>query len=206
MVSAVHVAVGAGLAGLGVAGFIFLRSREEDGSGGGAGAPADNVGREAYSLARVIASEAGGEPAAVRVAVAWGTINEARTRARHGTSIRGWVFDGTVTNLVQFPDGMYGPQNRGAYCSTARAPSQADSDLALDILEGRIADPTGGAQQYDSPNVQRALAAKGVKGYVHPDGTPVTPEEVAERRRRDGNALVLIAGVDPDRFRMWRRA
>lgn len=207
-VGAVHIVVGAGLAGLAGVGIVLMRSREEgaDGGGGGDGAGASPSDLELESLARVIASEAGGEPYAIKVAVAWGTWNEARTRARHGTRIRGWVFDGTITNLVQFPDGQYGPQNRGAYCSTARAPTDEHRQIAAGVLAGSIGDPGWGAQQYDSPSAQRELAARGVKGYVHDDGSPVTPEEVAARRVRDGNALVVLPGVDPDRFRMWRRA
>lgn len=198
--TAVHVVVGAGALGLAGAAFLILRSREDEG-GAAAGAPSTSAtDREVEALARVIASEAGGEPWAVQVAVAFGTINEARTRARHGTSIRGWAFDGTVHNLVTYPDGQYGPQNRGAYCSTARAASAANTSLAADVIAGRVPDLTQGAQQYDSPQAQRALLARGTPGYTK------TPEEVADARIASGNALVLIPGVPEERFRMWRRA
>jgi spore germination cell wall hydrolase CwlJ-like protein len=140
---------------------------------------------DAEALARVIASEAGGEPQAIQTAVAFATRNAAR---KLGTS---------VTMLVKTPGNTYGPQSRGSYASTARAPNAAHRALAKRILSGAVPDNSQGAVQYDSPKAQRALLAKKAKGYKD------TPEQVAARRRKAGKRLVLLPGIPEDRFRMW---
>jgi spore germination cell wall hydrolase CwlJ-like protein len=140
---------------------------------------------DAEALARVIASEAGGEPRDIQIAVAHATRNAAR---KLGTS---------VTSLVKTPGNTYGPQSRGSYASTARAPNAAHRTLANQVLSNAVADNTQGAVQYDSPKAQRALLAKKAKGYTK------TPEQVAADRRKAGKRLVLLPGIPEDRFRMW---
>ncbi|HXD98221.1 MAG TPA: hypothetical protein VN646_16855 [Candidatus Acidoferrum sp.] len=184
---------------MGVAAYLVFRSQSESaddsgGGGGGAGAPDD---RELEALARVIQSEAGGEPWPIQVAVAWATKNEARREGR------------SILALVTRPTGGWSHQGGAGgnyYCTTAVAPGSAATELARQIQAGELPDPTHGAVQYDSPKAQRDAARRGLKRYLHADGTPITPEEVAEDRRRDGKELVLLPGIPEERFRMWRRA
>jgi hypothetical protein len=153
--------------------------------------------RDGYSLARVIQSEEGSAREGVRRGVAWATRNEAFNRGVSITALVLYAKD-PATN------GKYGSQNEGRYCSTANEPTKANRALAESVLaQPRSADPTGGAVQYDSPKAQRYLARKKIKGYVRADGSPVTPEDVAAKRRAAGKRLVLIDGVPEEEFRMW---
>lgn len=144
--------------------------------------------RDVTALARVIASEAGGEPRIVQIAVGWAVRNEA---GRRGVS---------VSRLVTGSSGEYGSQNDGGhtYVSSARLPTPEQQDLAAAILAGAIDDPTGGATNFDSPRAQRAALARGLSGYKR------TPEEVATARRRNGMELVLLEAIPEERFRLWR--
>lgn len=145
--------------------------------------------RDVTALARVIASEADGEPEIIQVAVGWAVVNEARRRGRS-------VFD------VVAPGGDYGRQNDGghSYVSSARLPTPAEQDLAAGILGGSVEDPTAGATNFDSPRAQRAAIARGVGGYKK------TPEEVARIRIANGMEMVLLPGIPEERFRLWRYA
>lgn len=166
--------------------------------------PAKSHPEDNETLARVIASEAGGEPVNIQTAVAYATMNAARKK---GTS---------VTALVKFPDGKYGSQNRyivvqrknpktgkmepkkvGAYCASGKPALPQHRSLAAKVIARTVPDVTRGAVQYDSPQAQRKLLAKKVKGYR------LTPEEVAVKRRKAGRSLVLLPGVSEERFRMW---
>lgn len=152
------------------------------------------------SLARVIASEAGGEPEAIQIAVAYASMNAA---SKLKTSL---------TALVKYPDGKYGPQTRGisvkdpktgktkwkqAYCASGKDPLPRHRTLAAKVYNRKVSDPTRGAVQYDSPQAQRKLLAMKKPGYKK------TPEDVAAARRKAGKTLVLLPGVPEDRFRMW---
>lgn len=141
-----------------------------------------------YSLARLMASEAGGQPEAVKVAVAWAAKNEA---ARRGI---------TVADLLLGAEKKYARQTvKGRYASTGQPPTAADVTLANRVAAGLVPDPTGGATNWDSPRVQDRLLASGTRGYRK------TSAEVAAARRAEGFTLVTLPGVDPTVIRFWRR-
>ncbi len=136
-----------------------------------------------FTLATVLASEAGGLHPLAKVAIAHAVKNMARKR---GIS---------VFKLIA-PDGRYGSQ-QGRHASSKRAPSLADLEIAEAVEAGKLADPSDGAIQWDSPDAQRALLARGEPGYQK------TPETVAEERRAKGRRLVILPGLAENQFRMW---
>lgn len=143
-----------------------------------------------YALARMLASEHDGDGVPVKTAIAWACVNAAR-KAKVDVFV-------LLTRSTKMSPGSFGAQNTGRYASTARDPRRIDCQIAADVLSWKVADPTGGATQFDSPRAQRALMARAAKGYTK------SPEQVAEARRKGGSELVTIPGVDPDYLRFWR--
>lgn len=151
------------------------------------------VSLDVYALARAIASEHPNSSELVKMAVAWVTQNNAR---RRGVS---------VASLLLAPNGLFARQNAtvngkhlGKYAATGNDPIAQEIAIAGKVLSGAVADPTGGAVQFDSPRAQRAALARKVKGYRK------TPEQVAAERMKEGKVLVTLTGVDPDYLRFWR--
>jgi hypothetical protein len=157
-----------------------------------AGVPIDT-----YSLARMMQSEESSLEA--RVAVGWAVKNHARiagisitkllTRARHKKS-------GAVT--IYDSDGHYGTQSctPGRFASTFREPTGSTLQLAADVVSGARPDPTGGADQFDAPELQDRQAEK--------DPTKKNAEQVAAARIAAGKEIVMVEGVPNTRF--WRQA
>lgn len=144
---------------------------------------------DVYALARLVASEASGEPDVIQVAVAWATRNEAERRGK------------PVSKYLLGTAGKFGEQGSGGRpASTARTPTAKHQAVADDVLNDRRPDPSDGATLYDSPDAQRALLKK------RPDIYKKTPEEVAAKRTAAGYEVVYLPGIAPDRFRMWRHA
>jgi hypothetical protein len=154
---------------------------------------ADEAGlsQEAYSLARMLASEEGQADATTQAAVAWCTINEANRRGSSITSL-------LVRAKNPRNNGSYGSQkdkdpdsaNLGGsdrYASTALDPYDREGTIASQCLDGTIPDLTGGATQFD-----RAA------GEANPD-------KVAATRVASGSTLVAVAGAD-EGLRFWRPA
>lgn len=139
----------------------------------------------AYCLARAIASEAGGSNYRAQLAVGWTIQNYAD---RH--------FGGDVVRAVLGSADGFGSQGSGGrgYVSTKRAPLQSQLELAENIIAERVADPTGGATNFDSPREQ-------LREYNAGQVTR-TPEQVASDRVRSGLVAydVDVAGAD---FRFW---
>jgi len=142
---------------------------------------------EQYALARVIASEAGGQSRLAQLAVGWAVVNEANRRP---TSVARLLL-GSATSF-----GKQGSGGRG-YASTARAPVRSQITLAGQILAGSVGDPTGGATNFDSPREQDREFGLGLVRR--------TAQQVAEDRYAQGFELVTIAGLTDD-FRFWRKA
>lgn len=166
-------------AGLGV---YLLFGRKGDAAG-----PPTSTPQEVEALARVIASEAGGEPRVVQVAVGYATINLSNQRNL------------TIWQLARGSADEWGGQGTGGRRVSSRlGASGAVTELARRVLAGDEPDPTDGATQFDSPRAQRALLAK------MPELYHATPEQVAANRRADGLTLQLVPGIPEERFRMWK--
>jgi hypothetical protein len=136
---------------------------------------ADDAGLtlECNSLARLISSEEGMSDTTTQAAVAWAVKNEA---ARQGISI---------TDLLTRATGHYGNQVVNHYATTAKDPYDRDAQIAQQVLDGTIADFTGGATNFD-----RASGEK-------------DPDAVAAKRMKGGLVLVDVPGADSG-LRFWR--
>jgi hypothetical protein len=146
----------------------------------------DVIPLNVWTLATVIASEAGSGPEMAKAAIAHAVMNAAR---RKGIS---------VFKLIA-PDGKFGGQ-QGRYAASGKPPTETDVKIAEAVYTGKIKDPTRGADQWDSPRAQRALVARKVSGYRK------GPEQVAADRIKAGKAVVYVPGVDPEYLRLWRPA
>jgi hypothetical protein len=138
-----------------------------------------------YCLARAIASEAGGSNYRAQLAVGWTIQNYAD--AHKG---------GNVVDAILGSASAFGPQGSGGrgYVSTSRPPLGSQLQLAGDIIAERVADPTGGATNFDSPREQQR----------EHDANPKikAPQQVAADRTASGLVAydVMVAGAD---FRFW---
>jgi len=139
------------------------------------------VDLDAYALARMIASEAGGQKQIAQQAVGAVALNYA---ADHGQSISQLLLHSTHAG-----NGFFGKQAQGRYAATSRDPSSVQIDLALSLIAGTAPDPTGGARQWDSPS-----------SYSNPADADTTEQ----RRLAAGNEMVLLPGVPESTFRFWR--
>lgn len=141
------------------------------------------VSLDAYALARMIASEAGGQRQVAQEAVGMVAFNYAGDKGQSISSL--------LLHATRAGNGFFGKQAQGRYAATSRDPSAAQLDLAARIVAGEVADPTGGARQWDSP-----------RAYENPSDADVT----AAKRYAAGNELVILAGVPASTFRFWRPA
>lgn len=175
------VAAAAAVLGAGLGIYFLVRKKK-------ATPAATTTPQEVEALARAIASEAGGEPKAIQIAVGQAVINESLRRSV------------TIWALVRGSQDAWGPQGQGgrSFVSSARAPTAAITELARRVLAGDEPDHADGATNFDSPQAQRKLVASGAPGYYR------TPEEVAKRRIASGQEKVLVPGIPEERFRMWR--
>lgn len=141
------------------------------------------VSLDVYALARMIASEAGGQKQIAQQAVAAVAVSHA---ADEGKSISAVLLHATHAG-----NGFFGKQAQGRYAATSRDPSSAQLGLAAQVIAGELPDPTGGARQWDSP-----------RAYDDPSDADAT-----ERKRlAAGNELVILPGVPASTFRFWRPA
>ncbi len=152
----------------------------------------------AYALARVIPSEAGGLPRADQVGVAWVVINEAR---RLGRSVLDLVTRARVKVDGERVDGAgagyFGKQGDSVggyrYVSTAQDSNETSREIATACMTGDIDDPTGGAVNFDAPG------AYGVQEGTDADGA----DEFAANRTKEGKEEVDVPGSS-GRVRFWR--
>lgn len=154
-------------------------------------ARAHGVTLDCEALARMMVSETPGRLA--RLAVGSAALNMAR---RRGESVAALLLRGRNKNgSPSISDGRFGAQNTGKYAST-RTPSTPEARAdARDLLAGKIADPTGGATQWDAPSTQDAQVAAGAPGYTK------TAAQVAAERSKSSE-LVMVPGVSHTRF--WK--
>lgn len=144
---------------------------------------------ETFSLATMIASEAGRGADLAKAAVAHAALTY-KAKFGHGKSMH---------QILTFKDGLYGGQ-AGRYASTRNPPTVRDVEVAEAVLAGKIANPAPGAIQWDSPSAQDLLLARGEPGYES------NSNELAARRRAGGKVAVYLPGVDRSYLRLWRAA
>jgi len=135
-----------------------------------------------YALARMIWSEMAGLPQIALWGVGWAATNEA--------GARGLTVADLLLRSSGAGDGFFGRQSQGRFASTAKDPPAAAFAAAAAVLSRDVADPTGGARQWDSPQ-------------AYP--TEERAAEIAARRIDAGNVKVLLPGVPERKLRFWRR-
>jgi hypothetical protein len=167
--------------------------------------PADEAARkgldvETLSLARAMQSEVSGENP--RLAVGYSAKRHA---ARLGISITKLV---TTTSKKKdgthaFPEvlGHYSEQRFAKYCSTFQAPTAHTLELAQQVRDGTATDPSQGAELWDNPLLQTALA------MAHPYNEEThhgykTPDVIAEERKAHNYSEVTVEGTTT---RFWAR-
>lgn len=148
-----------------------------------------NIGRDipltTFSLASMIASEAGSGEDLAKVAVAHAALTAAKKSV------------GRLHAMLTAKDGHYGSQ-QSRYASTRFAPTLRDVEIAEAVLSGKIANPAPGAIQWDSPSAQDKLHAQGEAGYDS------DADALALRRKEKGKVPVYLDGVDPRYLRLWK--
>jgi hypothetical protein len=190
-----------GLIGVGlliaVAGFVQRRTLT---SSDGTVLPADvqaladaaDVSVAVYALARVGASEAGGQKKIAKAGVMWVCMNEAAHAGK------------TVIQVILGSASAFGPQGTGGrnFVSTSKDPGTLDLMTAQGVADGSIDDPTGGALNFDSP---RSYTDKIVNGQVVKTREQRI-QEFEDGRSSEGKELVTLEGVPESTFRFWRPA
>lgn len=156
-------------------------------------ADAAGVSPDVYALARVSASEAGGQKQIAKQGVCWVVINHAN--AVNTTPL--------LTILGSAP--TFGHQGTGgrSFVASGKDPGAVDLQVADDVFSGNVADPTGGALNFDSPGAY--------KDKLDNDGNVIaTAQERADAfaaaRQGENKVLVLLDGVSESTFRFWRPA
>ena len=120
--------------------------------------------------------EAGNLPAEAQLAVMWATRNHSVAR---GISIPGVLLHANGTGR-----GYFGKQDQGRYAATSQDSTSTSRALATAVALGVGTDPTGGAQQWDSP-----------QSFTDWNGSSsAKADEVAAARVAAGNALVTLPG------------
>lgn len=157
-----------------------------------------NLDVNVLSLARAMQSEESG--VLPRTAVGHAVKNHANRLGLTITTL--------VTTTSKLPDGShafpavrghYSQQRFAKYCSTFSCPTEATIDLAKRVIDGSVADPTGGAEKFDNPNLQDLLAKASPyneethKGYRNSD-------EILAKRTIEGYTAVAVEGTST---RFW---
>jgi hypothetical protein len=160
-------------------------------------ADAAGVDLETYSLARVGQSEEGISSDRAKLAVMCATRNHAE---RSGKTITEVVTRGNPKRSdYADANGRYGRQGIHPYCTTIAAPTSNTLALAATVIDGTAVDETQGAQWWDNPRAQDALALAMPKNTETGTGY-YTSAEIAERRQSKGAKMVVIDGIST---RFW---
>lgn len=155
---------------------------------------------DAYSLARVGQSEEGTSSDLAKIAVMWATKNQAKKLGITVTSLvthPSWKDRNDHSLGRQFPaaDNKYSRQTFGKYASTITPPTENTKQLAVRVMQSKVADPTGGATKFDNAATQDAL------NKINPDKFK-TSDEIAAKRTAAGMTLIELDGVST---RFWRQ-
>jgi len=155
-------------------------------------ADAADVPVAVYALARVAASEAGGQKKVAKAGVMWVCMNQAAHLGKN------------VVQVILGSAQAFGPQGTGGrgFVATSKDPQTIDLITAQGVVDGSIDDPTGGALNFDSP---RSYTDKIVDGEVVKTREERI-QEFEDNRASEGKELVTLEGVPESTFRFWRPA
>jgi hypothetical protein len=160
-------------------------------------ADAAGVDLEIYSLARVAQSEEGMSSDRAKTAVMYACKHHSE---HTGKSITDIVTAGNSkrSDYAQ-AQGHYGRQGIHPYCTTIAAPTKSTLNLADAVYNGDAQDETQGAQYWDNPLTQDALARLEPKDEATGTGY-YNSAEIAAKRQAKGLTMVTIDGVST---RFW---
>ena len=146
-------------------------------------ADADQVDLDTYALARMIESEAGVLNSSGKLGVAFAALTYARNSGKSISEV--------LLRAKGAANGFFGQQDQGRYAATSRDPGQSSYDAAIAATAGLVPDPTGGADQWDSP-------------WAYKD--PAKADSVAAARIAAGKVQVTLTDVPARKLRFWRKA
>lgn len=161
------------------------------------------VSLEQHALATMLSSEVGDEAEDVKVAHAWVAVNYSRDTGQT-------IVATLLTAKNKSHTGYYGSQGdlettnssgrhpSDRYASTRLAPHEDDIGIAGNVMSGAVPDPTQGATQFDNPSLEDKLFAAGK--------TSVDGAGLGAKRESEGKVAVYVDGLDPTKFRFWRKA
>lgn len=136
---------------------------------------------DAYALARMVQSEAGGLRSSALLGVAYAAVTYA---SKEGKAISAVLLHSTGAG-----DGFFGRQSQGRYAATTKDPGLSAIDAANAALAGTGNNPVPGADQWDSPHA------------YHDDARAA---EVAAAREAAGKEAVALSDVSASVIRFWR--
>lgn len=103
----------------------------------------------------------------------------------------------TVASIMLPPHHQYDSSTgKNYWCSTANPPADDDVSVATDVLTGKVADLTNGANTFFEPAVQDKLFAAGHAGYKH------DAQGIRDKWTADGMELKATIG----RWEFWGKA
>lgn len=147
---------------------------------------------DVLALARVGASEAGGQKRSAKIAVMWVVVNAANLREL-----------GPIEVVLGSAD-TFGPQGSGGrgFVASSKDQQQVDVDIATGVMAGDIDDNTGGALHFDSP--------RSYKDKLDATGNVVQTAQqradaFAAARQSEGFSLFVLDDVAATTFRFWRK-
>ena len=152
-------------------------------------AAAADLDLDTYALARMVEAEAGGIGQSGKLGVAFAAVNHAE--------IAGKTIAALLVRSTGAGNGYFGRQDQGRYATTSRDPSAAALDAATQVTSRAVADPTGGADQWDSPWSYKDDPVTGETGTAK-------AARVAAARVAAGKELVTLADVPARKLRFWR--
>jgi hypothetical protein len=148
----------------------------------------DLIGRtitpEVYALARMIRSEAGGNPEIERMSVAFVALNDAKALKWDLVKLLTYHKDSKRAN-------KFGPQITGRYATT-EDPYEIDLETAENVLSGKYPDPTFGATKFAH-----------IKSFGKQAGTG-TYEATLAKWTKDGYNVDSVPGSSSD-FVIFRK-
>jgi hypothetical protein len=148
---------------------------------------------DVYALASCMQSEEKTDKG--RLAVGLAAWNAARKNRRRIPALM-------LTSKRADGNGHFGSQ-AGRYAATSHPPTAKTLQLAAAIVEGRVADITNGAIQWDAPKAQDANHQLYLKNPEKYPEHRYSSKDIEAKRTAEGRRMVMVPGVPDTRF--WAR-
>jgi hypothetical protein len=158
---------------------------------------------ECYALARMIASEDGNADETTKTAIALAALNY---KQQHGNlSLATILTNSTYKNAK----GKFGSQV-GRYAATAIDPHEDDLRIAKNVLNGNVADFTGGASKWSHPAAQNSQK---YRDSINKIGAQrggnirvLSFNDLVAKRAADGDLRIEVPGTDPNHIVFFKNS